>query len=231
MTIITAGNEQGKTGADDPMVIVEVDASAPTTITETPLEVEEVQVDQSKDSAKEDKEEKLGRSCCGCCCDMRRAVIIMNLISIVALVIGFFVDRFTIFDDAIDDINERQGDIVSKQEDKDEVNDTFRLLLILGCISIGTSLLAIYGALKFQHRMILLNTAFVPAEAALRLAFSFRLADSVDEFDYTWVNGGGVIIGAFFMTYVQISLIKEILQGIMAPETYRSREEQSCCCV
>jgi len=36
------------------------------------------------------QEEKLGAKCCGCCCDFRRALIIMAIISIISAVVGVF---------------------------------------------------------------------------------------------------------------------------------------------
>jgi uncharacterized membrane protein YecN with MAPEG domain len=157
-----------------------------------------------------DSPSKQGHKCCGCCCDTRRAVIIVNLVNIVLLMIGMIV--------LIVAHNKVSPDDYSDDKVKSQVQ-TFENVPLAALIAIPIVLMlccvaGIVGANKYNIYLV--------GSAAVAYCVVFIM-------DLIAVNIVGAIIAALF-AYPHFVFIHEVRRGIMSNETYHI-EEQSCCCV
>jgi hypothetical protein len=167
--------------------------------------------------------ERKGRSCCFCFCDMRRAVIILNMIAILAG-IADLTGTYFILDATKDDVAEEAS------QQMDALDDLWRKLIALISVGFGTSLVAIVGAVMFSRRMVALNAGYVVVSQTLIIYFSLDAANDVDEYSYGAVNMLSPIIKTVMMVFAHLSFVREVSEGIMSKENYHN-EEQSCCCV
>jgi hypothetical protein len=172
---------------------------------------------------------KRGRSCGGCLCDMRRALIILSgmgsLLSVLSLVSNYFL----LYEPTKDDIGERTDD-TSAADDMQRLDDLFLIQIVASVLSILGFALSIRGAMTFSVRLVIPNAIYMPLGFALLNISIFRAAGDIEEFDYSSGNLIGPLIGVVMSVYVHVSFIKEVRAGIMSPENY-ANEEQSCCCV
>lgn len=155
--------------------------------------------------------QKQGHKCCGGCCDVRRAVIIVNVINMAVLLMGLFSLLATkaLYDNA--------GDY-----DDDEVKEAMELYgnaplgSIIGIlvVQIVISALGAVGAFVYNKWMVGMTAAAYFIGVAMGLIA---------------LNPGSIVYNLFF-AYPHFFLIKEIHQGSMTKETYPD-EKQSCCCV
>ena len=166
--------------------------------------------------------ERRGHSCCGCCCDMRRAVIIVNIINIILAFIGLI--GFSVL---VADTN--NSEVVSDGENSTTfvgIDDDYTLgeyeivkgfaplVIILVLLSIVGFALGIVGAMRYKVWMILVAIVVYCISAFMEL-LSLNLV--------------GFAVTALY-AYPHFVLVSEIRRGIMTKETYHM-EQQSCCCV
>ncbi|KAL7493962.1 hypothetical protein ACHAWT_002748 [Skeletonema menzelii] len=158
------------------------------------------------------KEEKIGHKYCGCCCDSRRAVLIFNIFNLIFALIAIFI-------------------VVGTRS----YIGAYWAFLIVGIIIIS---LTIAGAALYNKWMVILGALW----AVITLIKSFVKAARGGSFlTITDVNGEyysypivdliWAIIWQGLVLYADITFIVEVSKGIMSRETYKKREEQSCCCV
>ena len=179
--------------------------------------------------------EKEGRSCCGCLCDMRRAVIILSIVGILGHALAVLANRFLLFDMAINDINDRTLDGFNDKDgdhDKRRLNVTFIIYSFVAFVGMLGYGCAIVGGIQFKSILVKINVGvmigvFVTQNALL---WQFRIAGEIEEFEYGVWNMIGPLVGLIMSTYVHISFVREVRRGIMTRENYHN-EEQSCCCV
>ena len=154
--------------------------------------------------------QKQGHKCCGGCCDVRRAVIVVNLVSIGLLLFGL-----------VGMIVVKKN--VSAMEFTDDATKTameeFAALplapLIAGfVVPIVMDAVGLAGAIIYNKWMVGVAGVFYCVLIV---------------FDLLQLNVPGVIYNAFF-AYPHFFLIKEINMGIMTKENYPN-EKFSCCCV
>ncbi|KAL7570180.1 hypothetical protein ACA910_020016 [Epithemia clementina (nom. ined.)] len=156
---------------------------------------------------------KQGHKCCGGCCDMRRAVIVVDTVNVcvVALqlmsILAVTTASANMDVDAVDDDSVKQA-----LQDLPDVK-MGAVYAILG-INIVCSALGIMGALKYSTWMVGTAGAWYFVMSILSLI---------------GLNIAGVIYNGFF-AYPHVFLVQEIRKGIMTPENYPN-EEHSCCCV
>jgi hypothetical protein len=203
----------------------------PTELTTVALDVTAVPVGDGGDNIDDvtSSGKKLGRSCCGCCCDMRRAVIILSILGIFFSVISVTTNYLLYFDYDRSPIYDNTEPLTDDQ--KKTMNQLFYISTVLICGAVIFYALAIVGAVQYNTILLKFNVMYVIGNFIATTVLFFRAADNVAQFDYDFVNMIGPLIGTVMTVYANISLIKEIKCGIMSPETYRVREEQSCCCV
>ena len=156
-------------------------------------------------------ETKKGSMCCGGCCDMRRAVIILNTISIILVGLLAFI--------AYSSTN-----VLVQNIDDDAVQESFEDALLTTYILIGigiaASLVGIWGAYSY-------NILGVGFSAFFIVAF-FITYTELTAVPIRYILGGALIDA--LVLYPHVGLIAEIKNGTMTPETY-PREQASCCCV
>jgi hypothetical protein len=167
--------------------------------------------------------EKLGGKCCGCCCDYRRAVIVMAIIGIVfnSIYLIIFATGSAVGGayaaNATDDIAMEEMAIVSG---------------ITGLYAIGYAVgvcffvFQLFAALKYSKCMLITVLVFDV------ISLAFGLANAVETSLTSADMAAGIIIILVFFAleiYPTVGLLLEIQKGIMSAETY-PREAYSCCC-
>lgn len=150
---------------------------------------------------------KQGHKCCGVCCDMRRAVIIVNII--MSLDLGLFSVLW-----ALNLTNQAVFTSALAEEFNYYSIGGFGIAAIL-TIRVLFCLAGIVGAVKYSAIGVGL------ALAGYAFAFVMSLIGGV--------NLIGMIMAVFF-AYPHVFFIKEVRSGIMTKENYPT-EEFSCCCV
>ena len=160
---------------------------------------------------------KRGHSCCGGCCDMRRAVLIVNVIMCMLLFFKIF------FWELIKNVRD-----VELQADDDKVEQEGEALLqlhigwhiFLGILQMICFSIGIVGALKFNLQYIQISLGSYGFSFIYHLLTSYRSP-------LVWLIQLGIAIG---FAYPHHFFSKELQEGIMTPENY-PHEVQSCCCV
>jgi len=146
--------------------------------------------------------------CCGGCCDMRRAVITVNIINASLLALGLmsFVYSSTYDYEDVDD---------------DEVKDAYTSLdtgmgglIAITAVKLVLSLVGIYGAYTYNVVMVGISCACYFLEAV---------------FAFVFFNIGGLVYASLF-AYPHFFFIREARAGVMTKENYHN-VEHSCCCV
>ena len=172
---------------------------------------------------------KKGSKCCGCCCDFRRAVIIVNVINLVLGVIGLVVyvggsltsKTVPINDDAIRHVYidaERQSAIIIG------VGLFFTILGLMGGVKFSIALVA--ANILWLFVQFITNT-ILSVEAIKTIMKEYTGTATIRQPIGTYIVSGIVML---LFVYPHAGFISEIKSGIMSKETY-PREEFSCCCV
>ena len=147
---------------------------------------------------------KQGHKCCGSCCDVRRAVIAVNM-----LFLGLFVMIVFQMDASTMDYNDD-----TTQTTMDVFANVALVIAIWLLPPTVFSAAGIAGALLYNKWMVGLAGAF----------YCLLMIFNVLQFDIF----GLVLMGLF--AYPHYFLVKEINQGIMTEQNYPN-EKMSCCCV
>ena len=156
---------------------------------------------------------KQGHSCCGGCCDMRRAVIIVDIISVVFVALGLL--TFTVGVQILSNLPTDPNNPTSGEEIQKTVGSIpIGLVIAMGVVKILCYVVGIQGAISFTSWMV---------QVAL-------VCYVIDFFLNAWqFNIFGMVLIAFF-AYPHYFLVQEMKSGIMTPDNYPN-EVQSCCCV
>jgi hypothetical protein len=149
----------------------------------------------------------------GCCCDVRRAVLILNIVTIVmnffAMVSFFVFVRIT--QDHVSEITEQMSEDVSEKDFKTGLHVFEGFLDAIMLISIFLHAFGVHGALKYK------TWAIKVAAVAYGIPFTWAVLN----FDFVTFILGGVFL------YPHIVLIKEIETGVMT--SYNYENVQACC--
>jgi hypothetical protein len=154
---------------------------------------------------------KQGHACCGGCCDVRRAVIIVNIIEITFASLGIVTMGGLIM-------------ATSASYDDDEVQEAMTafnganlsmgVAIALAAIRIIANSLGVYGAVTYNIWMVGVSLSVYCVDFVMGV---FAL------------NVISLVMVALF-AYPHFFFIKEVRSGIMSEATYVN-EKQSCCCV
>lgn len=184
---------------------------------------------------------KQGGTCCGFCCDFRRATIFVNSI-IIGLSTFSLVSLFQrpSTEDTMashEEMNDITDDVVL-QDLAQIANDSYIASAILGGVLMVFTAVPLYGAYMFNVRMLSFGVVLLVATLVTEIILAYFYIEQADDV----VASTGVIefhqpIVAYTLTgiiqclfiYPHVGLILEIRAGIMSFETY-SREAYSCCC-
>lgn len=167
--------------------------------------------------------EKQGAKCCLCCCDFRRAVIVLAIIGIVYYGV-FFV--LTLVGTGIGAAALAAADDDFSGAGAAMVGVGGGILAALFAVGMCFYIFQLFAALKYN--MCMLATVIVFDLIGLGYNIYYYIAYSVDA---TGVAVGiimSVIISGLFI-YPTAGLIMEIKAGTMSAATY-PREAYSCCC-
>jgi hypothetical protein len=155
---------------------------------------------------------KRGHKCCGCCCDVRRAVIVvncvvgglalLNLFEVIAIKTGVEHASTKLDDDEI--IN-----ALNKLRDEPIATLVIRVIITMICCCFG-----VLGAIQYSVWMV--------SAAALKLCIGVVVG-------LCSFNVAQMVAFSLFL-YPHVFFMKEVRQGIMSKENY-ANERQSCCCV
>jgi hypothetical protein len=156
--------------------------------------------------------------CFNCCCDFRRAVLIVNAITIgvkLLVMMGVAIGISYIGKNLEDVENDIADDDVRKQVDSLFKSGTvagFEIFFeIIESVSIGLHACGIYGALKFKRWGIVVSGT----------AYALNLFGSVISADF-----GGIIVSSLFL-YPHIQMYNLMKVGIMTDYNYH--KVASCC--
>ena len=186
---------------------------------------------------------KVGHTCCGCCCDMRRAVIIVNLVLLANIIVNSV--NYTVFLSG-----DGGSDVMASFDDMRSVDDDFSvkymkgmrfyfcaLFIFLG-IKIVCCIFGIVGAFRYNVNLtgiaavsfcfdFLIGLFGVILNGSIRngiISYEFRL----DWFSKQYMIPQLLVSG--FFAYPHFFFIKEVRDGSMSKQNYVN-EEMSCCCV
>ena len=151
---------------------------------------------------------------------MRRAVIILNLIDIVAVLITLIVGAAAA----------REAKNSDTTEDTSDVEKALRGAIFMSIIGWFFSVVSLYGAINFRVVPVFLNAVYLIINFFATGIINTQAAKSHSEFNYTPVNWliSAVVTG--LIVYPHVMYLIEVRSGIMSANTY-AREKQSCCCV
>lgn len=153
--------------------------------------------------------ERASHSFMFCCCDCRRATIIVNIINLCFAAIGLFGFIAFLFNAG----NPEDLDGIGI-DDGYTLKDYAPLVIVIMLLTMIGFILGILGAIKYKIWMIVI-AIFVYCITAIFELLSFSII-------------GFIITGLF--AYPHFVLVHEIRRGIMTKERYPI-EQQSCCCV
>jgi len=193
-------------------------------------------------------QEKQGGKCCGGCCDYRRAVIILCIVSLVFSTIGLLNSAGSTVDD---EGYPRLTEIFK---------DHYTGILIVSIVGIVLTIVELFGAIIFNFYMVALYVFWSILELIITIVLHKSMVDELLDCAGTssCLNDGATTavdfndvdmkkfedgmnmflittyvvsaIFTFLWVYPSVVLAIEIKKGVMTKETY-PREEMSCCCV
>lgn len=169
--------------------------------------------------------EKQGSKCCGCCCDFRRAVIVMALIGIVGTSLTVILLL----------VGVGYGSSVAGQATDDDLVAASGAAIAIGSgVAAGVYVVImlfyvfqLMAAIKYNLCMLYTVLVFELLGLGFDIAYGIAAATTAGDMAVTIVV---YILFAALVIYPTAGLIKEIKEGIMSPETY-PREAYSCCCM
>lgn len=154
-----------------------------------------------------------GHRCCGGCCDVRRATIVVDIIHACFVGLGLMsvlATRNLVSNGTYDNVD----DDATKAALDDFENAPVSVLIVAATLQLVSALCGIAGAVKFQEHLVVVG--------ALGYVYSLIMA-------VVHMNVLGLIYPAFFL-YPHVFLFQEIRAGIMSEANYPN-EKHSCCCV
>jgi hypothetical protein len=172
---------------------------------------------------------KQGSKCCGCCCDYRRAVIILNFVLGILGIISLIV-----ISDGSPAIGQQEFDL----DDDSLVNiveDTYRQQAILVGVGVFASIVAIVGAYSYNIYMVGFNIIYMTVSFIATTVLTNKAFNILEE-DYNGDDGIPgpiwyyVIQGVLLCVYIHphVGFMSEVKAAILSAETY-PREEYCCC--
>jgi hypothetical protein len=158
-------------------------------------------------------EGKKGHKFFGICCDSRRAVIIVNIISLLVFISGLVAALVP-------------GSITVSAQN-----------LVAMIFNILFTLVIIFGALKFNDTAVTVGLLW---EVFIIFFWIIGASSTINGTDWSQQFKGArgstisfvviSIIWQFVNIYAEVVFVYESKYGIMTPDTYK-REEHSCCCI
>ena len=147
-----------------------------------------------------------GHLCCGHFSDMRRAVIVANVINIILALFEILIPNKYLWT--------YDSDFVDKQSAGQTMNASFGQSILLSLPRILLSGIGIYGAINFTYWQIFIVALWHTTDCGISLLL--------------W-DVPGIITGILY-TYPHVVFAQQLSKGIMTKDTYYTREQSACCC-
>ncbi len=164
---------------------------------------------------------KKGHMFCGCCCDVRRATIAVNGVTLAFLVI-YILSVSAAISNA-----ESSG---SYYYTDDQLQSALNAVIIVSVIGMVFCIIAIVGAAKFNPWLVLPNIIWLVIGFIANVAVSINACNTNSSYSPVGTIIVNLLFTGFFI-YPQVVLFYELkISKTMSRPTYR-REEHSCCCV
>jgi hypothetical protein len=174
-------------------------------------------------------QEKIGSKCCGCCCDFRRAVIILDCIHIA---FAFFFLLSLSFEHSL---REHWMDLLEVNDDqvRDEILEMNMVTkIIFGCGVVAVAVPA-YGAKTFHASMVGFGIVWFVLSFVAQVVVDVVYTGKANDVAHNpvlvpfipWIFYG---VWIALLIYPHVGLFNEIRSGVMSAATY-PREEFSCC--
>ena len=146
--------------------------------------------------------------CCGCCCDTRRASIVVDIITATFSALGLF-SLVAVTSDGYQSQFDDDATIAALNDfNASGAVGWSMAFMAIGMIAGGVG---IFGAYKFNQVCVMIAAVYHAVACIQGLIF---------------LNLGGAIMSGFF-AYPHFVFYKEMKAGIMTPVTYPN--EQACC--
>jgi hypothetical protein len=172
-------------------------------------------------------EPKVGHRCCGCCCDSRRAVIIVEIIfgmvfNGIAILLAF--SAANVANNTVAALDDDSYDSLVA-----DVNRAAAVSSSIYGVGMVVSLIVIYGAVSYRSSLVALGIVWTVVQTVIGIVFQ---AKAYTDYGYSYPIYDAVMrIGVSgLLIYPLAIFIHEVKRGVMSKETY-PREEHSCCCV
>ena len=168
---------------------------------------------------------KRGHKCCGCCCDVRRAVIILNIVNILLLINVFvqeLIGRKTAQENIANGTVPFDDDYMIASYQKIADMSVARIVSV-NLLRAIISAIGIFGALHYNVYMVGITGIMYSVVAVIAFVNMFLVEK------YAFMLVGTILLQGLF-AYPHFVFIHEVRKGIMTPATY-PEEKQSCCCV
>lgn len=157
---------------------------------------------------------------CGCCCDSRRATIVVNMIAIIwytVLVVAFAFLGVSIAENGLpgdQDDSRQEGANFDDEGHEVLFEGEVMAAVIISAVSIALHIFGIYGAIYYHSTSV--------GASALGYMLSLGLA-------LVSLNMTGIILCSLFF-YAHAILLLEIRNGIMTPYNYENIKACCECC-
>jgi hypothetical protein len=165
----------------------------------------------------------------GCCCDFRRAVIVISVLFICFTVIALIINVTAAATPTFNNINDDQVEAIIEK-------NTTRSIII-SAISLVMAIVGLLGARFFNIPMLATVIVWYVIDYGLSVWIQIDNINQINNVDtvttvYRYPIGWIIVeaIVTALWIYPHAGLIAEIQKGIMSRETY-PREEFSCCCI
>lgn len=184
-----------------------------------------------------------GGKCCGCCCDYRRAVLIVDAILWVLALVTFIYE--IVVEEHMIKLTapEAEGDDDTAAQMQDAIADSALLKFSIAMSGLQAFFflpLSICGALKFKWAWPIGFCTFYVLTQVFGLIispiFCEKIQAEIDGADNEALSCKPQPVAYIFQTvvialvlYPHIVFMRQCRRGILTPETYHTREK-SCCC-
>jgi hypothetical protein len=209
-------------------------SSGPTSTKHTPAAVTTVTAKYSTTPPMH-SQTKQGSKCCGCCCDYRRVVIILNFVlvmladRIIPVIIGSSGAGSPVI------FGHQEADYLDDDGLMDIVEDVYRQQAILIGVGVFASIVAIVGACRYNIYMVGFNILYMIGSFIATIVLTNKAFNTLEE-DYTGDEDIPSPVGVFviqgviicFFIYPHYGFMSEVKAGILSAETYP--REKYCCC-
>jgi hypothetical protein len=164
---------------------------------------------------------KQGHKCCGCCCDVRRATIVVSAVNLSLDVFVMMVLSSCLFGPFTTSMEVIQCspmltivETILSFDSRAPVTTSMLITIFYVLFRMVAEAVSIYGAMTYSQWMVGVGLAGYVVHALLALVQVQLVA----------------VVVACFAAYPHVALIDEMRKGIMTEQTYLF-EKHSCCCV